>query len=219
MFCQNCGNKLKPRIRICPKCGYSNSSNSKKILLPALLSLILITVVSIAVYGLLDKKFRLNTLFITGLSKKSYCDYQITELKDYKFPLDFNYINKLESQIQRAVDSWNGGFLNWEAMDLRNKRNQAYIDGRTIYYEAYIKNNSQYSQKLVNIHAKLKTEENLYITEAWSQNYNVTLDPGDSFPIKFKFYLNDFKDVEKYIDDKNIKLKTDIYPWFETCEY
>ena len=73
-------------------------------------------------------------------------------------------------------------------------------------------------QYLIGIDAKLHTDDNILIGNGWS-DLNKWLAPGEAVPFKVTIIINSKDLIDKYIKDGDYKLKTDFYPWSDTCNY
>lgn len=207
----------------------------KYLLITIFLSLIFLTIILVFNY-----RFRLNFLYSIGLSKKSYCDFEIRNVREYDFEkgriqklkkelseveLKTNLLDSPQSQARyqlfqrykEAGVTQSKTFEDYEIQRIQNLINSL-EEGRRIYYEAYIQNNSSYTQKLKAILGKTITNEGIVLEEGYTEN-KVTLSPGESTKIKFQIDYFDAETIKNYIesDVKNYNIK--LYPWFETCEY
>lgn len=90
---------------------------------------------------------------------------------------------------------------------------------RWFHYSGLIRNNSSKEQRLMNINAKLRTHDNIFLDEGWTKSINQMLAPGEAVPFKLTIKIDSKDLVTKYVENKQYKLKTDFYPWFETCNY
>lgn len=85
-------------------------------------------------------------------------------------------------------------------------------------YKGVIRNNSKKKQYLIGIDAKLHTDDNILIGNGWS-DLNKWLAPREAVPFKITIIINSKDLIDKYIKDGDYKLKTDFYPWSDTCNY
>jgi len=201
----------------------------KYLLITIFLSLTILTIALV-----LNYRFRLNFLYSLGLSRNSYCDFEIKDIKEYDFEkgkiqnlrkklqeVDNNqFLNNNSNKSYELLTKYNVFSGNYKDYLKRNIESEiGYLEnGRRIYYEAYLQNNSSYTQKLKAILGKTITNEGIVLEEGYTEN-KVTLSPGESTKIKFQIDYNDTETIKNYIETDDKKYDIKFYPWFETCEY
>lgn len=182
-------------------------------------------------------KLRLNTLYFLGISTKSYCEFEIRDIKAFDF--EKGKIQKYKNEITNFEDGGrkfdnssisNNLFLKLkeagvergtfeeDVIERLNSNIESLKSNRRIYYEAYIINTSQYSQKLKAILGKTISKDGVVLAEGYKENV-VTLSPGESKKIKFQIDYNDKDIIENYIEQDLNNYSLQLYPWFETCVY
>lgn len=220
MFCQNCGNKLKPNIKICPQCGYGNSQSRKIGFLPIFLITLFILALGLTTYGYFNKKFKLNTLYLLGVSKKSYCDFEIKDTKEFRLGPNSYWLNHYYNIYLSSDENDRFSFFGGNQKEYWRQRYEQERNKRTIYYEGIIKNNSSYPQFLVNIKTKLTTKDGVIIKDTVAKpDINKLLYPGDSIEFKTSIDLESEEEVNRFFKNENKDQITNFYPWFETCDY
>ncbi|MFA6532985.1 MAG: hypothetical protein WCT22_03235 [Patescibacteria group bacterium] len=107
---------------------------------------------------------------------------------------------------------------NFEIIDLKEYKGEYSSGSNYIIYEGLIKNNSEREEYLNAMLAKVYTDKDILITEGYT-NIGKRLEDGRSIPFKISTFIDTAHNtiMRKYFD-KNVTIKPDIYPWFQTCK-
>ena len=212
MYCQNCGNKLKKGILICPKCGFENKNKVKKPYVNIVIILILIAFGIVTYYGFTNKKLKQNFLYLIGIENKSFCEFEVLNIKEYRLGPNKDNVN---SWYQSYISENNYPIIK----DVYFQMWQKELIKRTIYYQAIIRNNSDKSHKLISINAKLLNNEGLVISERSTNPINKEIGPGQAIEFKTEVDLVTKDEVDKYFKNEYKDQNIVFYPWFEGCIY
>ena len=151
------------------------------------------------------------------LQQASQCSFEIVDLEENRSGGDQIKIGRLKQEIVE-LESSNNRFketsISFRERDVWEEENY-----RWFHYEGIIRNRSSEQQHLININAKLRTEDNIFIKEGWSERIETWLAPGEGIPFKVTIKVDSEDLVKDYILNENESLKTDFYPWFDTCSY
>jgi hypothetical protein len=153
----------------------------------------------------------------TSTTNNNVCNFEISEVKESKEGGDPIKIAQMKNDYENNGSDGNTFgkyFLAAPERDIWEQENY-----RWFHYDGLIRNNSDREQKLININAKLRTVDNIFLKEGWSQRFNQSLAPGEAIPFKVTIKVDSEDLVREYVDNSEYKLKTDFYPWFETCNY
>ncbi|MEZ6255931.1 MAG: hypothetical protein R3B92_04145 [Patescibacteria group bacterium] len=145
------------------------------------------------------------------------CNFEISEINQYKKGGDAEGLEKLEYEYENNQDD--GNAFNKYFLNSLEREIWEYKNYRWFYYDGLIRNNSDKEQYLININAKIRTDNNIFIDEGWSERMNRWLAPGEAIPFKVTIKVDSEDLVNKYVDNEEYELKTNFYPWFDTCTY
>lgn len=153
----------------------------------------------------------------SGDSTNNKCVYEISEVKEYKEGGDSKKRIEMEESYN-TVENSDSAFRD-RTLATFDREIWEYENYRWYSYEGLIRNNSDLEQHLININAKLRTDNNIFITEGWTKTYKQWLAPGEAIPFKVIIKVESKDLIDKYLENDDYKINVSFYPWFETCNY
>lgn len=164
------------------------------------------------------KKFIKNNWFKIILATASLIASSTYAFKEY---LDY----KEQLEIKKAAELPNCNFTVFDTKEYKgryhnswNNNNDESTENAYIVYEGLIKNNSNRTESLKAMIAKVYNEKDIFISEGYEPQ-DIQLESEKSVPFKVHTFVNASFDthVRKYFNESQY-FKPDIYPWFTTCK-